>query len=840
MRFKGPILSLLLVLMVSGLTRADYNSMRSSLRITLSRLNQLKNELKTNPLHSSIETTEIADDSSISEDLDKSQLVQEVLSQNKQEAETANSNLGVLQSLYVKSERIIIYSIGDAPAIVVNSEKEPGITQITLQGVQLDSRFKLFQNANQTGASIGLVQVNAIAPSIPEDMTTASVEIIIKTGHKNWQISPRQSGFLISKLDSPINSDISSSTGEQTPIHSGNQSSSLTKNGRTQSENLPEDRQPQVVAETLNQVTPFSTETDEIQPQINPENTTPPEINPAISEPTNTDINSVPIKEEDKTLELSSTYSLTPLQLPPTQLINLETANVLPQGSILTSYGFHVFSKKQYEAGSGQQNYDISISGGVTSQLQLGLDFSYFEDTLGHQVNGGTTVLGELDTVALGVLDFAPKFKYQFLKEKDFSIALSGSLEIGRFTGSYGLYTPTDSQQTATTLAGTLQIPFTYNISSNFQWHLVPGGIFFSNTINNGGNFYGSFFNIGTGFNYSPLDRLMLFADVNFPIGPGGNAVNNQAQIFTTPVWAAGLTFLQSPTVGIDLYATNALGSTPATQVLAYIPNGNQVAAGINISYTPDIGQNYPSGFRPGPSISLNDRDKQLLFNGITLTSANTLQEGMLSLQAGIGPYVNFQLSYGMSDNAQLEFIGQQLGNSDEPVGNSLKLGVGTKLQFLDQAHGDPFSLGIRVAGEETTSGAGSSESLVVVPSFSPDPVGIFTVELPLLYQINPQIALMFNPKGGFFGSKRFAGAGLGLNYRVFDGLQLIGEVTPILAGSGSTIWAGAIRYIHPEWNAGIDLYATNAIGTHDIGGLISQSNNGSSIGFNLLWLLKR
>ena len=839
MRFKSLILSLLLMLIVSDLTRADYPGMRASLKITLDRLNRLKNEFKTNPLPFSRPNSEISDSSTSSEDLDKSQLVQDIFSENSLKSQSSETRTSVLNSLYVKSTGLFVYSTGNEPTVLIDADKEPGTVHITLWGTQLAPHFKLSQNSDQTDSFISFVQVQAIAPSNPEDMTTASVEISVKTDHKNWQISPRQSGFLISKLDSPINSDISSSTSEQTPIHSGNQNSSLTKNEPTQSENLPEDHQSQVLAENLNQVTPSSAETDEIQPQINPENTTSPEINPEIFEPTNTDINSVPINEEDKTLELSSTYSLTPLQLPPTQLINLETANVLPQGSILTSYGFHVFSKKQYEGGAGQQTYNISISGGVTNQLQLGLDFTYFEDSLGHQVNGGTTVLGELDTVALGVLDFAPKFKYQFLKEKDFSIALSGSLEIGRFTGSYGLYTPTDSQQTATTLAGSLQIPFTYNISSNFQWHLVPGGIFFSNTINNGGNFYGSFFNIGTGFNYSPLDRLMLFADVNFPIGPGGNAVNNQAQIFTTPVWAAGLTFLQSPTVGVDLYATNALGSTPATQVLAYIPNGNQVAAGINISYTPDIGQNYSSSFRPGPSISLNDRDKQLLFNGITLTSANNLQNGMFSLQSGIGPYVNFQLSYGMSDNAQLEFIGQQLGNSDEPVGNSLKLGVGTKLQFLDQAHGDPFSLSIRVAGEESSSGAGSSESLVV-PSASPDPVGIFTIELPLLYQINPQIALMFNPKGGFFGSTSFVGTGLGINYRVFDGLQLIGEVTPILAGGGSTIWAGAIRYIHPEWNAGIDLYATNAIGTHDIGGLISQSNNASSIGFNLLWLLKR
>jgi hypothetical protein len=320
MRFKGPILSLLLVLMFSGLTRADYNGMRASFRITLNRLNQLKNELKTNPLHSSMETTKNSEPLSTSKDLEKSQLVQEALSPNTPESQAPKSNLSVLQSLYVKSDRIIIYSIGDDPTIVVDSEKEPGIAHITLQGVQLDPRFKLFQNPNQIEPSVGFVQFNAIAPSNPEDMATASVEIAIKTDHKNWQLSPRQGGFLISKLDSPINSDVSSTTIEQTPIHSDNQNIPLTKNELTQSDNLLEDHQPQVLAETLNQVTPFSAKTDEIQTQINPENTTPPEINPEISEPTNTDINSVPIKEEDKTLELSSTYSLTPLQLEHTQV----------------------------------------------------------------------------------------------------------------------------------------------------------------------------------------------------------------------------------------------------------------------------------------------------------------------------------------------------------------------------------------------------------------------------------------------------------------------------------------------------------------------------------------
>ena len=838
MRFKGPILSLLFVLMISGLTRADYDAMRSSLKITLNRLNQLKNELKTNPLHSSMETTDNSDDLSTSEDLDKSQLVQEVLSEDTSESQPTNSNLSVLQSLYVKSDRIIIYSIGDDPTIVVNSEKELGITHITLQGVQLDPRFKLFQNANQSEPSIGLVQVNAIAPSNPEDMATASVEITIKTDHKNWQLIPRQGGFFLSKLDSPVNSNISSTIREQTPTEatlplsntvsnpdslvsqempprSGDQNTSLPKNNSIQSANLPEDDQPQIITEKTNLGIPSPLETEEIQRETKAENVNPSEINPKTSQPQNTNL-SLPINEEEKTPEISSIapLPLTPLQLPPTQLINLETANVLPQGSILTTYGVHVFSKGQYGGGTGLQTYNISIQGGVTDELQLGLDWVLFDDTLGEQINGGIP--------NLGLMSFAPKFKYQFLKEEDFSFAVSGSLEIAKFTGSYGLYTPNNLQQTTTTLVGTLQFPFTYNITSSLQWHLVPGAIFFPNTINNGGNFYGSLFNIGTGFNYSPLDRLMLFADVNFPIGSGGNAVNNQGQVFTTPVWAAGFTFLQSPTVGVDLYATNAFGATPATQVLAFIPNGGQVAAGVNIRYTPDIGQNYASSFRQGTPPNLSVRDRQLLFNGINLSTAETLPLGMASIQGGSGGLSSFQLSYGMSDDAQLQIVGQQLSNSNTILNERFQLGGVVKLRFLSQTYGDPLSLSLIGGFEEGT---------------SEDAVGLFTTELAFLYQLSPQFAVTFNPKVAFFGSDDILGTGFGLNFQPFTGVQLIGEVTPILTGNNrQTIWSTAFRYIHPEWNAGIDLYATNGAGTYGIGGLIPQANNQVNVGFNLLW----
>ena len=668
-------------------------------------------------------------------------------------------------------------------------------------------------------------------------MATASVEITIKTDHKNWQLIPRQGGFFLSKLDSPVNSNISSTISEQTPTEatlslsntvsnpdslvsqempprSGDQNISLPKNNLIQSANLPEDDQPQIITEKPNQETPSSLEIDAVQNQTKPENVIPPEIAPETSKPENTNISS-PINEEETTLESSiAPLSLTPLQLPPTQLINLETANVLPQGSILTTYGVHIFSKGQYGGGTGLQTYNISIEGGITDELQLGLDWVLFDDTLGEQINGGIP--------DLGLMSFAPKFKYQFLKEEDFSFAVSGSLEIAKFTGSYGLYTPNDLQHTTTILVGTLQFPFTYNVTSRLQWHLVPGAIFFPNTINNGGNFYGSLFNIGTGFNYSPLDRLMLFADVNFPIGSGGNAVNNQGEIFTKPVWAAGLTFLQSPTVGVDFYATNALGATPATQVLAFIPNGGQVAAGVNIRYTPDIGQNYPSSFRQGPPRALSVRDRQLLFNGINLSTAETLPAGMASIQGGSGDLSSFQLSYGMSDDAQLQIVGQQLSNSNTILNERFQLGGVVKLRFLSQTYGDPLSLSLIGGFEEGT---------------SEDAVGLFTTELAFLYQLSPQFAVTFNPKVAFFGSDDILGTGFGLNFQPFTGVQLIGEVTPILTGNNrQTIWSTAFRYIHPEWNAGIDLYATNGAGTYGIGGLIPQADNHVNVGFNLLW----
>ncbi len=522
-----------------------------------------------------------------------------------------------------------------------------------------------------------------------------------------------------------------------------------------------------------------------------------------------------------------SSVKLTPLQTPPIHLFNLETANQLPKGAIYTTAGVRIFPKG-ISGGTGLQVFNGSIEGGVTDKLQLGGHFILFDDDLGKPINGQLT--------ALQILGLAPQIKYQVLNGEKFKLAVSGSLEYLTISTDSGLFKPVVNNQlkTAKTIAGTLQVPFTFDLTPTFQWHVTPGVAFFPGSVNNGGNFYGTFFNVGTGFSWQAVKRVSFFADVNVPVGPGNNAVNTNAGLYRQVVWSGGGRVLVSPAVGLDLYATNALGQTPATRALSFIPGGGETALGLNLVYTPDIFQSYETSFRPRKS-PLEARDYQLMLDGITLTSADTLPKGKFLVNAGIGAGSDFKIAYGMSDDAQLEFLGQNFSDGgsvnyldsngiSRNQGNSLKLGAAGKFRFLDQAKGDPFSFSIK--GE-------FAEAYVQA-----DGVGMIGAEAAFMYQVNPKVALLFNPKFGAFGPIRLVGAGLGINADVYRGIQLIGEFTPSLSGRKS-VWSIGARYQHAKTGLGIDVYGSNAIGRNLVGGLIAESND-TNVGVNVHWVGQR
>ena len=516
-------------------------------------------------------------------------------------------------------------------------------------------------------------------------------------------------------------------------------------------------------------------------------------------------------KEED---EEEEEYTLSPLQIFPFEPMTVETANILPPGALDTNFSAILYPTGSQGSGLGLQVYNIGIDYGVTDQFQIGADLSFFDDALSTTFNGEKT--------DFGFFSLAPSFKYKFVESYSYSVAVVGSVEWLKVTSQNGLFNRLDVTRQDNTAAGTIQVPLTYDVAENAQWHLVGGLAIFPDRVN-GGEFYGTFFNIGTGVSFKFAERFGFFADLNVPLGPGDNSVSRTGKVGKDVVWSAGLNYLHSPNVGLDVSVTNRLGNTPATKLLTFLPNGDEIGVGVNVRYSPDIGQNYQGSFRVESLPPMSDREKQLVFNNIILSSATTIRKGMFLFDGGIGPSVNTQLSYGMSDNAQLSFIAQQLSDSNQPIGNSTKLGGATKFNFLDQYQGDPFSLGVRGAFQEA--------------SGQEDGVGSFAGGAAFVYSANDAIAFTFNPKAGLFGDNRILGAGLGINLQPLPGFQLIGEVTPMISND-PTVWAAGARYMPPSSNVGVGVYGTNAAGTSDIGSIIRQSDSDISVGVNIMFLL--
>lgn len=275
------------------------------------------------------------------------------------------------------------------------------------------------------------------------------------------------------------------------------------------------------------------------------------------------------------------------LPVPPTRLFNLETANQLPAGKFDVSAGFRWFFEDSVP-GSGLQVFIGDVQYGVNDKLQIGFGGFYFVDNLAEPIGGGVagTFNGQPFGAKLRLGSIGPSAKYQVYKSDNWAISVAGSLELLRVfrdstPGLFGQGGEFDSL----TLAGALQVPITYTVSPEFQLTLNPGVSFFPESVGGGGDFYGTYFNIGAGFNFQPVRYVGIFSDINVPLGPGGNAVQaSSGAIEKAVVWSSGLRINPVPELSLDFYATNAFGTTLATRSLSFVPGSSQVALGTAVT----------------------------------------------------------------------------------------------------------------------------------------------------------------------------------------------------------------------------------------------------------------
>jgi hypothetical protein len=497
-------------------------------------------------------------------------------------------------------------------------------------------------------------------------------------------------------------------------------------------------------------------------------------------------------------------------------LFNLETASQLNWGELAITAGVRAFGNDRVTAGSALEVYSGSLDYGVDDRLQVGLAVLFYDDPLGRPV-------GTVSNPSLAITAIAPNFKYALLQTETLRLSLGGSLEYLNVStlGSNFL----GGTAAAGSLGGSVFLPLTYAPTPEVQITVTPQVSILPNTIGTA-NFFGTIFTIGAGINWQATPRLSVQADAIAPIS-GNNSVRGSDGSFNGRiVWSGGLRYLVSPTVGLDVYATNALGTTPATRVLSFLPDGDQVAITAQLTFTPDTYNRYARSFRGTPRPPLGMRQEQLLLDGITSRTADTLPPNLWRLRAGGGSGLDVSLAYGISEDAQIEL---GLGRFDDSartvipnLASDLNLSGAAKLRFLDQQQGDPFSLSFY--GSVTLFGRSQASAVT----------GVVGAELIAQYQPTPDLALMLTPKVAIVETTP-AGVTLGFNYRLAEGLQLLGEFTPSLGGDRAT-WAAALRYLLSGDRLGLDVYVTNATGQNTFGSLVARPD-GAQVGVNIHWL---
>ncbi len=486
----------------------------------------------------------------------------------------------------------------------------------------------------------------------------------------------------------------------------------------------------------------------------------------------------------------------------------IAVAATMPKGTWHGHIG-QLFADRGNAGGTGKQLYFYGADVALTDRLQFGVEYTRHSDP---------AIIGGIDgKLAFQAVSFHGKYKIAEVNGFTVSARAAG----GYFYFSSDYYdTNTDGHDQ---WAASFYVPVSYEMSPRLTFHVSPGVSVFPDQLK-GKDFYGVVPSVGAGATFQASRRLAFYGNVNVPFGDNGNTVMTDGSVKNVPVWTVGGRYLVSPQVALDVYLTNGFGTTPLTEIQAFIPDGEEPVLGFQMNYTPGHAPNYRANYRGVRP--LTDRERHLQFRGLTLASADTLDPGMFLFTGSYGTDDNasfggvFAPTYDMEIGYYVERLSDDGSRGpDRTVGRDREeryMAVG-KLRFMDQNNGSPFSLSANVqAGREFKSR-----------------FGVFYASLPMSYKFANGLALTAEPKAAGYSDERLMGLGLGANYELWRGLEVIAEVTPMTGGDAAT-WSLGARYHVPDTPVSFEAQATNTIGNYGVGTMIAQDEIRYSVGMNV------
>ena len=486
-----------------------------------------------------------------------------------------------------------------------------------------------------------------------------------------------------------------------------------------------------------------------------------------------------------------------PLNNHPTRLATFETANVNPQGTLQLYVG-QMQTDPNKGGGTGNQTYFGGGSYAVTDRLTFGASVSSYQDPPFRNINGL-----KQDFV---INDVALWGKYQFANGERLSAAAQVSVE--NFLRLEYLGGRQDR-----VWAGSVKLPVTYKATDALQLHFTPAVSFLPETTTNSGAFYGTVVTVGAGASYKASERFTLYGSVDVPVS-GGNTISSTGQFVSVPLWVAGGRYNLTPRLALDGFVTNGVGMTPATSMWTHWPGGNDPLVGIQATWTPRPGDT--SSYR-GPIAPVSARQASLQNSGLTMIGADTYEPGSVTVGGywGTGDAYGATLSFAPDRDLQLDFVLENYSNDGSVPGNlrptdKPRYMFGPKIRLLDQNNGDAFSLSGRLLfGRQIEKNAAG--------------LGVFHLEAAAGYQVNEKLSVTVSPKIAAFGGTEVAGLGVGANFELFEGFDLIAEATAVGLDATDPTWAAGVRYGIGDSGFAVDASASNAIGRNGIGTLVAQ-----------------
>jgi hypothetical protein len=297
-----------------------------------------------------------------------------------------------------------------------------------------------------------------------------------------------------------------------------------------------------------------------------------------------------------------------PLEQRADRTLNFEGASVMPSDTGRAWIGSLFLNPKVDVPGTGNQIYFFGIERAF-DDWQIGFSGSVFDDQPPSEIEGTRPQIFT-ETVALHA-------KRQIVGRDRLQLAGLLSVEAHRFASREEKGAEVSHKVNA---IGAVAFPLSLQLIGGLEFQVLPSFAAFPSELE-GRPYYGDVASIGAGLSWRLGRRLELYSSYNEPLS-GDNNISSDGTLQRVAISSAGARFNVTPRLAIDLLATNGMGVTPATRILAFFPDGNNDMYAVNVIWTPPTATNLiPRSYSDTPSDQKPDDIADE--SGFTLSSAD-------------------------------------------------------------------------------------------------------------------------------------------------------------------------------------------------------------------------